>query len=162
MGLCGSVGEVTSCLGGRSASLHCSQIMNNVKSSTSSCAVVPNGLHRTLSSPARPQLAPASRAARTAQNHMWSAEALNRQPCCHHTSARAIFRQPLAKGPGASSISAASAGTFNRQGGKINNATATILSYPARIWARPTASPCRGRKVPEGVRPGRLLELCMT
>ena len=151
MGLCGSVGEVTSCLGGRSASLHCSQIMNNVKSSTSSCAVVPNGLHRTLSSPARPQLAPASRAARTAQNHMWSAEALNRQP--------SIFRQPLAKGPGASSISAASAGTLNRQGGKINNATATILSYPARIWARPTASPCRGRKVPEGVRPGGLLEV---
>ena len=63
MGLCGSGGEVTSGLGGRPASLHCSQIMNHVKSSPSGYAVVPNGPHRTLSSPARPRLAPASRAA---------------------------------------------------------------------------------------------------
>ena len=91
--------------------------------------------------PCCPVVLPHGGSARTAQNHRWSAEALSRQPCCHHESARAIFRQTLAKGPGTSSISPASTGAFNRQG-KINNTTATILSKPARIYAGYCSSIC--------------------
>ena len=97
-----------------------------------------------------PVILPHGGSARTAQNHRWSAEALGRQPCCHHESARAIFRRTLAKGPGTSSISPASTGAFNRQG-KINNTTATILSKPARIYACYCSSICNALQLSQKV-----------
>ena len=100
--------------------------------------------------PCCPVVLPHGGSARNAHDHRWSAEALGRQPCCHHESARAIFRQTLAKGPGTSSISPASTGAFNRQD-KTNNTTATILSKPARIYAGYCSSICNALQLSQKV-----------